>query len=401
MKKIVFDNFKPKEILRAIEKIDSNEDEKISPLRLHLYIKKVISGQKLKEVKLRKVFLGIDQVDDLIKDRDKINIFYKNLIILFDETLLSNTDKWIFAMKNSLFLSYEEPEYHNTLKNCYSKKLNENLEFNSLGNQHIYKYIKNDFKMEDFYIKSIYSYFIQSSLGIESIYEELGISTVSSFYYSSAHKMIKEYILEVAIEKNNILYSIEFIKIIKDIFSIKDRDILFKKLLNIYYNNKKSPKDYNSIWFNYMLEVNGRLNQKGWSEYSKIEKSVFKKWLNYKNIKDFFEKHAIYPDRKNYWYNWIDLVEEAVFIKEFKTALIMKFKEHLIIEFGEVGAVRVYSHKDLSIRDIEFLFEEYSKTKAIQKINDEYQEDFNSRWYHQGNWQWKFNSNMNKLRYRV
>jgi len=401
MKRIVFDNFKPEKILRAIEKIDSDEDEKISPLRLHLYMKKVISGQRLKEKKLRKVFLGIDEVNDFIKDSNKINIFYKNLIFFFDEIPLTNIDRWIFAIKNSLFSSYEEPKYHNILKNSYSKKLDDNIKFNSLGNQHIYKYIKDDFEMERFYIKSIYSYFIQSSLGIESIYEELGISTVSSFYYSSVHKMIKENILEVAIEKNNILYSKEFIKIVKDVFSIKDKDILFKKLLNAYYNNKKSPKDYNTIWFNYILEVNGRLNQKGWNEYSEIEKLIFKKWLNYKNIKDFFEKHAIYPDRKDYWYNWIDIIEEAVFIKEFKTALIMKFKEHLIIEFGEVGAVRVYSYKDLSIRGINLLFNNYPKTRAIQKINDEYQEDLNSRWYHQGNWQWKFNYNMRKLGYRI
>ena len=208
MKRIVFDNFKPKEILKAIEKINSDENDEISSSRLQLYIKKIINGQNLQEKKLRKVFLGIDEVNDFLKNRDKINIFYQNLIVLFDEIPLTNIDRWIFAIKNSLFSSYEESKYHNILKNSYSKKLDKNINFSSLGNQHIYKYIKSNLDMESFYIENIYNYFIQSSLGIESIYEELGIPTVSSFYYSSVQRMIKKNLLEVAVGKK-IVYTKE------------------------------------------------------------------------------------------------------------------------------------------------------------------------------------------------
>jgi hypothetical protein len=161
-----------------------------------------------------------------------------------------------------------------------------------------------------------------------------------------------------------------------------------------------SPGDFNSKWFEYVYQTNGGPNQRSWREYSEEEKNTFRRWWNFKNIKDFFEKYAIYEDRKEYWYEWMNGIEDSIIIEGFNLALIMKFKNHLIIEFGEVGAVRVYESKELSIREIKSIFNGYPKTPAKLKIDEEYIEIENSRWKHQGNWQWRFNANMDELGYR-
>jgi len=400
MKRVVFNNFKPKQILESLEKIKYEESITVSTPRLHMYIKKIMKGGTLPERKLLKVFLGIDIVSDFIKEDIEKAKFYTNLIGIFNKLEEVNSIKWIYAMKNTLFFTYKELYYHNELKKAYLNKMEKNIGFDSLSNQNIYQYIHSNFNMEEYYINRIYTIFIETNQGFDSIYEELGIETTSSFYYSTIIKIIEYNLLDVVFEKKKISYSQEFIKVMNSSFSIKDKNIIFKKLLNNYHNKKVSPRNYSSIWFNYMLAENGRLTSDRWNRYSELEKSIFKKWQNYKNIKDFFEKYAIHPDRKDYWYKWMNIIEESVIIEEFHQALVMEFADHLIVEFGEVGAVRAYSKEILSIRKINLLFNNYTKTRAREIIRDEYEEDINSRWKHLGEWKWTFDYNMSKLGYR-
>ena len=400
MRRVIFENYKPKKIIEAIEKLGIDENDSINSNRLHMYIKKVLRGQQLQENKFRKIFLGIEEVKEYLKDLDDVEMFYKNLIVILKGIHLMNKDRWIFAIRHALFSTYGDKSKHQLLKEVFSEKLSDNLEFSSLANKYIYKYLKNDEEIGTFYTKRIYKHFIESSQGIQSIYEEVGISSASEFYYSTVVQMIKDNIVDIAINSKEYKYSLEFIKVVKEVFSEKDRDIIFKMILNIYDQKNYSPKEFNTLWLNYMLEKNGKSNKIGWDGYSEREKNTFKRWLNYKNIEDFFEKYAVYPERKDYWHKWTSLIKDTVIKLEFKTALIMQFENHLIIEFGEVGAVRIYENKELSIREINSLFNNYPKTRAIKKIDLNYNEIINTRWRHQGSWQWKFDLNMGKLEYR-
>jgi hypothetical protein len=401
MRRVIFENYKPKKIIEAIEKLGADENDSISFNRLQMYIKKVLRGQHLQENKFRKIFLGIEEIKEYLKDPNDIETFYKNLIEILKANYLTNKDRWIFAIRHALFSTYKDKSKHKMLKEIFSEKLSNNLEFSSLANKYIYKYLKSDEEMEFFYMERIYEIFFKSFQGIQSIYEELGISCASNFYYSTVTNMIKNNVIEIVINKKKRTHSKEFISVVKEIFSEKNRDIIFKIILNVYGNRKTSPKEFNTLWLTYMLEKNGNLNNARWYGYSEMEKATFKRWLNYKNIEDFFEKYAVYPERKDYWHRWTSLIKDSAIRLEFKTALIMQFENHLIIEFGEVGAVRIYENKELTIREINSLFNNYPKTRAIKKIDFNYKEVSNTRWKHQGSWQWRFNSNMNKLGYRI
>ena len=400
MERVVFTSFKPKKILEAVEKIGSEESNNVSSVRLHLYVNKVFKGQFIKEVKLRKVFLGVLEAEKYLGDKKKISKFYSNLINIFKETKITSWDRWILAIRHTMFSTYESGNYHFLLKTIFKEKLPDNLEVSSLANKTILRYVNGNEHMKSFYINNIYNYFIESSQGVESIYEELGIRNSSKLFHESIVEMIIENIEDICIERRQPIFSEETVKIVKKFFSEKDRKVLFKKILNIYAKRDISPKNFDSIWFEYIYQINGGPKQMTWWVYSEEEKNTFRRWWNFRNITDFFENYAIYEDRKKYWYKWINAIEDTIIIEGFNLALIMKFKNHLIIEFGKVGAIRIYENEELSIREIRSLFNNYTKARAKSKIDEEYREIHNSRWKHQGNWQWRFNSNMDKLGYR-
>ena len=400
MKRVVFNSFKPKKIVKAVENIGSEESESISSVRLHLYVNKVLNGQFIKEVKLRKVFLGLSQAEKYLGDTKQISKFYHNLIKMFKNTTVTSWGRWIFAIRHVMFNTYESKDNHRLLKNLFKEKLPKNLQVSSLANKYTLRYIRGNHGMKRFYTNNIYNYFIETSQGIESIYEELGISSSSKLFHESIVDMITENIEDICIERRQSIFSEETIKIVKKFFSEKDRKILFKKILNSYYYSSKSPVDFNSTWFEYIYQTNGGPKQMTWWGYSEEEKIAFRRWWNFRNIKDFFENYAIYEDRKEYWFGWMNVIEDTIIIEGFNLALIMKFKNHLIIEFGKVGAIRIYQSRELSIREIKSLFNNYTKARAKAKIDEEYREIENSRWKHQGNWQWRFNANMDELGYR-
>ena len=408
MKRIKFEDFKPKKIIEEIKKIDSNEEKRFDSWKLENYIEKILKGSLLKEIKLRKLLLSIEEIDGIVMKNGIRDEFLKKLFFQISKIEFGNHEKWISSIKVVQFHYFE----NFMVKQEFLKKLN-NLKINVQGysNMEVYNSIVSDLSIFDYYLTRLNRLIENEKNDIEEILSKFDIRNTTRFYNVLYKEIIKKMVIKSL--ENNKWEINNIIETIERNFSDNEKREVFRLILNYYIERNINFKSYNKRWFLLIEKYNGKFNKNTWKSYTDEEKNIFKKWYNYKNITEFFKRHDGYNDeRREYWAEWTEKIEDNAEIKSFDDAFLLQFKDHLIIEFGKIGAVRVFETNVISIQGVRDLFNCNSKTAAKRLMDEDYEEygvnisykhnngrKDRSEWYHQGDWQFKFDKNMKKMGY--
>ena len=166
-------------------------------------------------------------------------------------------------------------------------------------------------------------------------------------------------------------------------------------------------------WIKEILDVLGEpydpSNNK-WSGISENLKELVRMWNTKHKLNRYFNE--VYTGdirRRNFWWNYRKSIYRIEFFERYAKALIMEFKNHLIIEFGESGnACYVYELKDKNMNGvISFLdIPEYSdvsykgkgKGKVIKFFKNKEKCDF--KFDHHGAWEKRLKKDLFYRNYR-
>ena len=188
--------------------------------------------------------------------------------------------------------------------------------------------------------------------------------------------------------------------------SFENKKIVIKNILSSLYKNK-SKIDISEYPDNFFFLVESFLgtdiDNYRWDNISVKEKNVYLLWIKDKGIKKFFDSVSKNGDasRLKFWRGYLDKILDIYNHENLNNVLAMEFKNHIIIEFAEIGnATYIYSKDILSIDMIKEIaldnrLNKYLKVKrfkredlCVKKLN------------HSKSWQNTFETELNKLGYR-
>ena len=189
-----------------------------------------------------------------------------------------------------------------------------------------------------------------------------------------------------------------------EVMDFEDKKKVFAGILRCYIDNYEI-ESYPRNWFEFigmeLREPNDQYNKR-WDGMDE-EKDVFRRWLAYSNVQDFFVNKIKGGDRRrcNFWLQYVDCMYRVKHYRDANMALVMEFKHHIIVEFAQQSnACYVYSKEHLTIEEIEEKLKPGVLT-STEKINFLKNQSLRmTRLLHRGNWEYDFTAYLHRLGYR-
>jgi|GEM_PF-5967186 len=142
-----------------------------------------------------------------------------------------------------------------------------------------------------------------------------------------------------------------------EIMNIEDKKDVFAGVLRCYKYNP-DVKSYPRNWFEFIWQELKDPYDPYNSQWDGMDdvKDVFRMWLAYTKVLDFFINSIEGGDRRrcNFWTQYINCMYRVRHYPEANMALVMEFREHIIVEFAQPNnACYIYSKKFLNLEEIE------------------------------------------------
>lgn len=236
------------------------------------------------------------------------------------------------------------------------------------------------------------------------------IEEISELYFVGKNKNIYVSIIQLIIAQkiravdssDSAEYLIDLMNEINDVTTLKP---FFESYLLLFTQVQffDNQKDHFNRIFEYIGEKMGNPYKGGkarWIGVSQDALDVYTLWQTQKKIKYFFGDIAGDPFRLRFWKGYSHYFLRVEFFSQFSGAILMESKEHLFIEFAQVGAMYMFRREIQNIDQIEQYPGRYNNTDIIQKLKD--RRTCNERIIHyRHQWQSTFSSTLAGYGYKA
>jgi len=144
--------------------------------------------------------------------------------------------------------------------------------------------------------------------------------------------------------------------------------LLFKDVE--FFDNQKI---YHELIFEYILERMGdpfRGGRARWMNMSQDAQDVFTLWQTQKNIKHFFGDIAGDYERLQFWKQYSHYFLRVEYFPRLSGAILMQSKDHMFVEFAEVGAMYMFRREIQNVEMVENYSKRYNRVDSVKKLRD-------------------------------
>jgi hypothetical protein len=99
---------------------------------------------------------------------------------------------------------------------------------------------------------------------------------------------------------------------------------------------------------------------------------VFTLWQTQKNIKHFFGDIAGDYERLQFWKRYSHYFLRVEYFPRLSGAILMESKEHMFVEFAEVGAMYMFRREIQNIDIVGNYSKRYNSVDSVRKLKDRY-----------------------------
>ena len=412
---ISWNKYKCKELKKMARKINSQWNSsvyKASSVDLLMIIKRIYEKEKINETSLFSILYNLQDTKEIFEDNYKAKFeFFLDKIIWLLESIENITlnSQIIEALYNDMIIFFTDKEIIERIFKIsdldYIQK-----ETSNLPKVNIFFEAKNSNKsVADFFEEKFYKTISSKSLDINDFEIDYYISRTTRAFNFIFKRFLFKRLCNISFE-NDFLNNKKIFNLFEEILTnLVEKKEIYKMIL--YFYREISVENYPDRWFRDMYDKLGELDRedKGytghWEDFSEKDRAIFKKWLLEEKLEKFFTKEVNDPERTKFWKKYINSLDKIDFFQDLNQAIIMEFKNHTVVEFGERNnASYVYSKNDLDLKEIRrkqrlrtlstWTLKNSNNPIKLKENNKKY------RWGHSGRWQEDFKYKLSQLGYK-
>lgn len=178
------------------------------------------------------------------------------------------------------------------------------------------------------------------------------------------------------------------------------QQIVFKGIMDNYIDVMNVDL-YPDRWFKEigetLKEPYSRANTR-WNNMEDKYKETYRRWNNSNYLYEFFNNVSGDRVRLEFWKKYINSIYRIEYFSKINDALVMEFKNHVFVEFAQMGnALYIYDKRIYDLDKIKHNTQHHTKTECVNILKNPGLME--KKLMHRGDWQLTFKRELNRRGY--